>query len=85
MGTLTIRTEKQDDEAIEELKALFGEASASKAILKAVRSYKKLLESDAEFSRRAKAAEDKIRRVNRFYNEMLQAKVNLEGELDIKE
>ncbi len=85
MGTLTIRTDARDEAAIEELKALFNEASASKAILRAVKSYKKLLESDAEFSRRTRALEEKIKRVNYCYNQLLMAKRNLEDELDVKD
>lgn len=67
MGTLTIRTDKQDEAAIEELKALFGEASASKAILQAVRRFKQLKESDADFSRRLKEAEQKLQRVENHF------------------
>lgn len=85
MGTLTIRTDAQEDAAIEELKSLFGEASASKAILRAVTSYKRLKESDAEFSKKARNAEDKIKRINKLYRTMWEAKYDLEDELDIKE
>lgn len=83
MGTLTIRTDAQEDAAIEELKLLFGEASASKAILRVVRSYKKLVESDAEFSRKAKRAEDKIKRIQDNYSRMMEHKLIVEEELGL--
>lgn len=42
MGTLTIRTTEEQEAKIESLKNLFGEASASKAIMTAVERYEKL-------------------------------------------
>lgn len=84
MGTLTIRTDEHDEAAIEELKRLFGEASSSKAILKAVSGYKRLLESDAEFSKRANRAENKIRDIQATYERLLSTKANLDLLLDIK-
>lgn len=81
MGTLTIRTDKQDEAAIEELKALFGEASASKAILQAVRRFKRLKESDEDFSRRLKKAEEKLSRVKQNYSSMMYHRQIVEEEL----
>ncbi|PPD10525.1 hypothetical protein [Methylophilus sp.] len=83
MGTLTIRTDKQDEAAIEELKALFGEASASKAILQAVRRFKRLKESDEDFSRRLKRAEEKLNRVKSHYSSMMEHKLIVEEELGL--
>lgn len=81
MGTLTIRTDKQDEAAIEELKKLFGEASASKAILQAVRRFKRLKESDEDFSRRLKKAEEKLTTIKYYYSSMMQNKYIVEAEL----
>lgn len=83
MGTLTIRTDKQDEAAIEELKELFGEASASKAILQAVRRFKRLKESDEDFSRRLKRTEEKLNRVKYNYGAMMQHKLIVEEELGL--
>lgn len=83
MGTLTIRTDKQDEAAIEELKALFGEASASKAILQAVRRFKRLKESDEDFSRRLKRTEEKLNMVKYNYGEMMKHRQIVEEELGL--
>jgi hypothetical protein len=83
MGTLTIRTDKQDEAAIEELKALFGEASASKAILQAVRRFKRLKESDEDFSRRLKRTEEKLDIVKYNYSAMIRHRDIVEVELGI--
>lgn len=83
MGTLTIRTDEEDEKAIEGLKALFGEASASKAILKAVRNFKNLKESDEDFSRRLRRTEEKLNRVKYHYGEIMAHRQIVEEELGL--
>lgn len=78
MGTLTIRTDTQEDAAIEELKALFGEASASKAILGAVMEFKVLAESDQENSRAALKYKNQLRDLKATFERLESCKKNIE-------
>lgn len=69
MAEMTIRLDDEGLKAVENLKRLFGEKTANKAILKAISSYSDL---KLEFERRdneRKAALGKIKEIQRAFQE----------------
>lgn len=83
MGTITLRLTDDQDKQLEIIKELTGQATASKAIELLIARYPELNKRCGNEYDRAERAEMKVKRINRFYRDMVAAKSNLEDELDL--
>lgn len=84
MGTITLRLDDDQDKQLEVLKRLTGQATGSKAIEFILAKYPGLVKQKDQYFDNWQNGQIKINRINEFYKQMMQAKNNLEDELDLR-